>query len=129
MLVKQEFASSSFYYSISHEFFIAQAPDPANTHARAQHSAEGACCLHKAECLSLGKPQEHVACVETFSCLGIWDLQLMTAKRSLALEVTSLSAQNCRILPRCYVGYAENYSFLKILKIKKALIFCKYEFN
>lgn len=30
MLLKQEFASSSFYYGISHEFFIAQAPDPAN---------------------------------------------------------------------------------------------------
>lgn len=30
MLLKQEFASSSFYYSISHEFFITQAPDPAN---------------------------------------------------------------------------------------------------
>lgn len=30
MLLKQEFASSSFYYSISHELFIAQAPDPAN---------------------------------------------------------------------------------------------------
>lgn len=46
MLLRQEFASSSFYYSISHEFFSAQAPDPANTYAWAkQHSADGAYCI------------------------------------------------------------------------------------
>lgn len=39
----------------------------------------------------------------------------MTAKRSLALEVMSLSAQNCRILLRCYVGHPENKSFLKMM--------------
>lgn len=33
MPLKQEFASSSFYYGLSHEFFIAQASDPANTYA------------------------------------------------------------------------------------------------
>lgn len=49
MLLRQEFASSSFYYSISHEFFIAQAPDPADTYVWAkQHSTEEAYCVQQA---------------------------------------------------------------------------------
>lgn len=48
MLLKQEFASSSFYYGVFCEFFIAQAPDPANTYACVkQHSAEGVYCIQR----------------------------------------------------------------------------------
>jgi len=116
MLLKQEFASSSFYYSISHEFFIAQAPDPADAYAWVkQHSAERAYCLSETACLQHGKLQEHVAYVEIFSCLRVWDLQLLTTKRSLAVAVMSFSAQNHGIILRCQAEHPEDKSFLKIM--------------
>lgn len=47
MLLKQEFASSSFYYSISHEFFIAQAFDPASTYTSEKTPSWGACSIQQ----------------------------------------------------------------------------------
>lgn len=75
----------------------------------------GPTAFSQTECLYHGKLQEHVVCIEIFNCLGTWDPQLMTAKRSLALEAMSLSAQNCRMLLRCYAGHPENKSFLKMM--------------
>lgn len=69
MLLKQEFASSRFCYSISHESFVARAPDPANTYAWVQHSATGAYSVPRDSCLQHSKLQEHVARVEIFNCL------------------------------------------------------------
>lgn len=67
------------------------------------------------ECLQHSKLQEHVAHVELFNCLGTWDFHLMTAKRSLALEVMSSSTENCRILLGCHAGNPEDKHVLKMM--------------
>lgn len=81
MPLKQEFASSSFYYGLSHEFFIAQASDPANTYAWVkQHLLVWAWVLWDWVLAAQQTPATCAVCVKVFSYLGIWGLRFTTVK-------------------------------------------------